>query len=82
MRQVRGEGRFGPVTALPADAAKSVAIKNGWTLIVADGNWHVACLAVSDRWILAVLVRYAGNRGLAYGADVCAEVTRQLMGRP
>lgn len=82
MRQVRGEGRFGPVKALPADVAGKVAIKNGWTLIVADGNWHVACLAVEDQWILAVLTRYDGNRGLAYGAEVCAKVTRQLLNRP
>jgi hypothetical protein len=79
MRQVRGEGRFGVVDALPAGTAATTAIKNGWTLINADGSWHVACLAVQDRWVLAVLTRYDGSRGLSYGAGVCADVTRQLM---
>ncbi|HEV7896235.1 MAG TPA: hypothetical protein VGP31_00095, partial [Planosporangium sp.] len=82
MRQVRGEGRFGIVDALPADVAAGTAIKNGWTLINDDGDWHIACLAVQDRWILAVLTRYDGSRGLAYGATVCADVTRQLMAGP
>ncbi|MGC9665958.1 serine hydrolase [Planosporangium sp. 12N6] len=79
MRQVRGEGRFGIVDALPADVAATTAIKNGWTPIYDEGNWHIACLAVRDDWILAVLTRYEESRGLSYGADVCAEVTRQLM---
>nr|WP_240948108.1 class A beta-lactamase-related serine hydrolase [Planosporangium mesophilum] len=79
MRQVRGEGRFGVVDALPASTAATTAIKNGWTLINADGSWHVACLAVQDRWVLSVLTRYDGSRGLSYGAGVCADVTRQLM---
>ncbi|NJC73141.1 hypothetical protein HC031_25980 [Planosporangium thailandense] len=79
MRQVRGEGRFGIVDALPANVAGTTAIKNGWTLIYDEGQWHVACLAVQDKWILSVLARYDGSRGLAYGANVCADVTRQLM---
>jgi hypothetical protein len=79
MRQVRGEGRFGIIDALPSSVAGTTAIKNGWTLINEDGTWHVACLAVQDRWILAVLTRYDGSRGLAYGATVCANVTRQLL---
>jgi hypothetical protein len=82
MRQVRGEGRFGVIDALPTAVAATTAIKNGWTLIEADGDWHIACLAVQDQRILAVLARYDGSRGLAYGANVCADVTRQLMGRP
>jgi hypothetical protein len=78
MRQVRGEGRFGIIDALPAKVAATTGIKNGWTL-VDDGDWHVACLAIQDQWILAVLTRYDGSRGLAYGAGVCADVTRQLI---
>jgi hypothetical protein len=79
MRQVRGEGRFGIIDALPSSVAGATAIKNGWTLIDEDGKWHVACLAVQDGWILAVLTRYDGSRGLTYGASVCANVTRQLL---
>jgi hypothetical protein len=80
MRLVRGEGRFGIIDALPATVAATTAIKNGWTL-VDDGDWHIACLAIQVRWILAVLTRYDAARGLAYGANVCANVTRQLMTR-
>jgi hypothetical protein len=79
MRQVRGEGRFGIIDALPPTVAATTAIKNGWTLVDDDGDWHIACLAIQDRWILAVLTRYDASRGLAYGANVCANVTRQLM---
>ena len=35
-----------------------VSIKNGWTPIDYDGNWHVNCLAVTDKWSLAVMLRY------------------------
>jgi hypothetical protein len=79
MRQVRGEGRFGIIDALPASVSAGTAVKNGWTLIQEDGDWHVACLAIQDQWVLSVLTRYDGSRGLAYGATVCADVTRQLM---
>jgi hypothetical protein len=79
MRQVRGEGRFGIIDALPPTVASTTAIKNGWTIVDDDGDWHIACLAIQDRWILAVLTRYDASRGLAYGAKVCANVTRQLM---
>jgi hypothetical protein len=82
MRQVRGEGRFGIIDALPAGVAAATAIKNGWTLINDDGDWHIACLAVQNQWILAVLTRYDGSHGLTYGANVCADVTRQLITGP
>lgn len=75
MRDVRGEGRFGAVQALPA---AGLAIKNGWTLIGTDGNWHVSCLAIGPGWSLGVLVRYPAHHGLAYGSAVCADITRQL----
>ena len=51
-------------------------IKNGWTAIGADGNWHLNCLAISDDWILTVMTRYPAHNGLQYGADVCAGVAR------
>jgi hypothetical protein len=78
MRQVRGEGRFGIIEALPADAAGLTAIKNGWTLLVADNTWRVNCLAIHDDWVLAVLTRYAGSQPLRHGADICKSVTQQL----
>lgn len=79
MRLVRGQGRFGIIDALPPAVAATTAIKNGWTLIYAEGEWHVACLAIQTQWVLAVLLRYDGSLGLSYGANICARVTRDLM---
>jgi hypothetical protein len=81
MRQVEGEGRFGIIDGLPADVAAQTSIKNGWTLIYADGLWHVNCLAVHDDFVLSVLTRYPGSLGLSYGAGVCKSVTSQLLTR-
>ena len=78
MRQVRGDGRFGVVDVLPADVAARTAIKNGWTEIGDDDSWHVNCLAIMDRYVVAVLMRYPTRLGLDYGAGVCGDVTRQL----
>jgi hypothetical protein len=76
-----GGGRWGIIDGLPHEitAQGAIAIKNGWTLIEADGLWHVNCLAVADDWVLAVLMRYSGGRGLDYGAQVCARVASQLV---
>jgi hypothetical protein len=79
MRQVRGEGRFGIIDALPANAAARIPIKNGWTVI--GDEWHVNCLAVVDRYVLAVLTRYPESLGLDYGAGICRSVTTQLRPR-
>jgi hypothetical protein len=86
MRQVRGTvtqepggGRWGIIDALPQELANDVAIKNGWTLVFADGNWHVNCLAVESDWVLSVLTRYPGKLGKQYGAGICKQVTQQLM---
>ncbi|MGC9665600.1 hypothetical protein ACNTMW_03480 [Planosporangium sp. 12N6] len=79
MRQVRGEGRFGVVQALPDAAAGEIPIKNGWTVV--GDEWHVNCLAVVDRYVLAVLTRYPQELGLDYGAGVCRSVTAQLRPR-
>jgi len=79
MRQVRGEGRFGIIDALPSEVAASTSIKNGWTYYEGDDEWHIACLAVRVDWILAVIVRYPGQYELNYGAAVCRNVTRQLL---
>ena len=72
-------GHWGVVDALPPELLKDTSIKNGWTLIYADGLWHVNCLAVHPDWILAVMMRYPGHNGLQYGADVCKQVTQQLL---
>ena len=77
MRQVRGEGRFGIVDALPAEAAATTPIKNGW-LVDDDGEWHVNCLAIVDGSVLAVLTRYPGDLGMSYGAGICRDVAAQL----
>jgi hypothetical protein len=89
MRQVRGTvaqqpggGRWGIIDALPQEAASDVAIKNGWTLVFEDGTWHVNCLAVQSDWVLSVLTRYPSKLGKQYGADVCKQVTQQLMAPP
>jgi hypothetical protein len=75
-------GRWGIIDALPAELREQgVSMKNGWTLR-ATGQWHVNCLAVTPDRALAVLTRYPAGKGLAYGAKVCAEVTRQLVSDP
>jgi len=78
MRSVRGEGRFGIIEALPADVAKSTAIKNGW-LARDDGLWHIACMATGDGWSMGVMARYPSSLGKDYGAKTCREVTKQLL---
>jgi hypothetical protein len=81
MRQVRGEGRFGIIDALPADAVARTAIKNGWTQIGEDSSWHVNCLAIIDQYVVSVLTRYPTGLGLDYGANVCQQVATQLQPR-
>lgn len=72
MRNIHGAGRFGIITHRPTDRGRPLAIKNGWLL--EDGRWHVNCLAIADWWTLAAMVRYPAGYGLAYGADVCAQL--------
>ncbi|HEX6499393.1 MAG TPA: hypothetical protein VF054_10225 [Micromonosporaceae bacterium] len=86
MRQVRGTvaeqpngGRWGIIDALPPDVARTVAIKNGWTLLWEDGNWHVTCLAIMDDWVLSVMTRYPSSLGLSHGVGICKSVTQQLL---
>jgi len=79
MRQVRGEGRFGIIEALPPDVAARTSIKNGWTIVGDD--WHLSCLAIVDQYVLAVLIRYPSELGLQYGAGVCRNVATQLQPR-
>ncbi|WP_434742519.1 hypothetical protein [Micromonospora sp. SH-82] len=76
-----GGGRWGIIDGLPEAILDQgpVAIKNGWTPLNYDGNWHVNCLAVTEKWSLAVLLRYPIASGLDYGADLCAAVATQLV---
>ncbi len=76
-----GGGKWGIVDGLPAEikAQGPVSIKNGWTQLAYDGNWHVNCLAVTDKWSLAVTLRYPADTSLSYGAKVCASVATQLV---
>jgi len=78
MRSVRGPGRFGIIEALPADVAKTTAIKNGW-LARDDGQWHIACMATGDGWSMGVMAHYPSSLGKDYGAKTCREVTKQLL---
>lgn len=78
MRAVRGTGDFGIRKAFPAAESKQIAIKNGWVDRVAEQEYHVNCLAVGDGWTMAVMVRYAINRGYLPGAKVCQQVAEQL----
>ncbi|MDG4822518.1 serine hydrolase [Asanoa sp. WMMD1127] len=79
MRAVRGTGDFGVRRLLPASAAATVSIKNGWLLRDEDGQWHMACLAVTDRWAIGILLRYRGDLGFAYGTALCATVGGELL---
>jgi hypothetical protein len=80
-RQRSGGGRWGIIDGLPESITSQgpVSIKNGWTQLDYDGNWHVNCLAVTDRWSLAVMMRYPASSSLSYGAKVCASVATQLV---
>ncbi|RQX14634.1 hypothetical protein DDE19_22815 [Micromonospora ureilytica] len=76
-----GGGRWGIIDGLPKSITSQgpVSIKNGWTPIYDEGNWHVNCLAVTGKWSLAVMLRYPVRSGLDYGAKVCASVATQLV---
>jgi hypothetical protein len=76
-----GGGRWGIIDGLPKEilAKTPVSIKNGWTSLSYDGNWHISCLAITDDWVLGVQTRYPNAKGLKYGAGVCGSVATQLV---
>ncbi|MFD6635254.1 hypothetical protein ACFWDK_02535 [Micromonospora chalcea] len=80
-RERSGGGRWGIIDGLPATikAQGPVHMKNGWTQLAYDGNWHVSCLAFTDKWSLSVMMRYPARAGLSYGARMCASVATQLV---
>lgn len=75
----RGGGRWGIIEGVPASMAGTIAIKNGWTSIGADGNWHLNCLAIGDGWTMSIMMRYPSSLGLNYGAGVCRDIASQLL---
>ncbi|HYN92854.1 MAG TPA: hypothetical protein VES42_03285 [Pilimelia sp.] len=78
-----GGGRWGIIDGLPPEmVSRGVGIKNGWTAIWADGQWHINCLGIANDWVLAVLMRFPVRLGLDYGAGVCKRVTQQLVHQP
>ena len=77
-----GGGRWGIIDGLPKEIVAGegpISIKNGWTALHYDGNWHISCLAISDDWVLAVQARYPNSKGLDYGAKVCQSTATQLV---
>lgn len=76
-------GDWGIVDGLPESVREDgVAVKNGWTAIGRTNSWHVSCLAITDDWVISVLMRYPVSESLDYGAQRCAEVAEQLVREP
>lgn len=82
-----GGGRWGIIDGLPDNLVPETSIKNGWTLLFADGLWHVNCLAIHQDWVLAVQVRIKAVKlslgqkdaaGLTAAAKICSTVAQQL----
>jgi hypothetical protein len=79
LRSVEPDDAFGIKAALPPTT--TVSLKNGWMPHSTTGKWNVNCVAAWDDYVLAVLTRYPVDRPLAYGADVCRDVTSAVVGR-
>ena len=80
LRSVDPDDAFGITAALPPTT--TVSMKNGWMPHSSTtGEWNVNCVAAGDDYVLAVLTRYPVDRSLAYGADVCRDVTAALVAR-
>jgi hypothetical protein len=80
LRSVDPDDAFGIKAGLPPST--TVAIKNGWMPHTSTtGKWNVNCVAAWDAYVLAVLTRYPVGRPLAYGADVCRDVTAAVVSK-
>jgi hypothetical protein len=85
-QKTTGGGHWGIIDGLPKNLVPDTSIKNGWTLMMNDGLWHVNCLAIHADWVLSVQVRLKGNTalgqkdsvGLSAAAKICATVAQQL----
>lgn len=80
-----GGGHWGIIDGLPAELQAETSIKNGWTMLYADGLWHINCMAIHEDWVLSVQMRLPNKnfkswlKGLQYGAGVCKSVASQLV---
>lgn len=83
MRNVR-RGTWGIRAAFPPAVQAGMAIKNGWDTTSATGQYHANCLAVTDRWSMAVLTRYPMKvkANESHGAAIAQSIAEQLMARP
>lgn len=76
-------GRWGIIDGLPEEVVEQgVSIKNGWTAIGRTNSWHMNCLAITDDWVMAVVMRYPADKDVDYGARRCASVAQQLVRPP
>ena len=80
MRHVRGDGDFGPRELFPDRTI--IATKNGW--FDWEGKWYINCLAVTDKWTIAIMQQwpYAGGDllyGISLANPVCKLVANQVL---
>jgi Beta-lactamase enzyme family len=82
MRTVRA-GQWGVRVAFPVPARSTIAIKNGWDDTDRVDTFYANCLAVHDKWAMAVLTRYPTQLRNAedLGAGVAEAIARQLLER-
>jgi hypothetical protein len=73
--ETSGGGRWGIIDGLPSP--DGVAIKNGWTRM-SDGEWDVNCLALHEKWVLAILMGYPSALPLQLAADHARTLTATL----
>jgi hypothetical protein len=80
MRTVR-QGQWGVRVAFPVPDRANIAIKNGWDDTDAIDTFYANCLAVHDKWAMAVLTRYPTQlrNGEDLGAGIAESVARQLL---
>ncbi|GIH09999.1 hypothetical protein Rhe02_80660 [Rhizocola hellebori] len=83
MRNVR-RGSWGVRAAFPPEVQAKMAIKNGWDTTSAKSEYHANCLAVTDRWSMAVLTRYplSVKANETHGAAIAESIAKQLLERP
>lgn len=80
MKNVRGDGDFGVRELF--QKRTDVATKNGWYFW--EGRWYVNCMAVTDKWAMAVLQQwpYKGGdlkHGISLANTVCKSVADQVL---
>lgn len=80
MRLVR-IGTWGIREAFPQAQAAKLSIKNGWDTTQAKKTLHANCMAITPRWSMMVLTRYAIDHkdGYRHGQVICRDVAAQLL---